>query len=148
MGAELQGTATFINKETGESERFKGVAEGTRDTVFRLDFCENGENPQKIYVFESAIDVLSFLQIFRQLYGCEKLKGCALVSMAGLKPEALKPFIESGTEIISCVDNDEHGQKFNRQNGFKDAEMLVNEGVKDWNELVLRWNAGGSWAVV
>ncbi len=48
LGAELQGTNTY--------QRFKGVAAGTSESVFALKIGE----PNKVYVFESAIDLLSF----------------------------------------------------------------------------------------
>ena len=54
LGAELQGTNTY--------QRFKGVAAGTADSVFSLKVG----TPNKVYVFESAIDLLSFRQLARR----------------------------------------------------------------------------------
>ncbi len=51
IGAEIQGT----NSE----KRYKGVAQGTSESVFSLKIGE----PKKCYVFESAIDLLSFKQL-------------------------------------------------------------------------------------
>ncbi len=67
----------------------------------------------------------------------ERIKDCLLVSMGGLKPNALKKLEASGLKIYSCVDNDEKGKKFNEVNGFKSAgKKLSEEGVKDWNQLL------------
>ena len=67
----------------------------------------------------------------------EKIKDSLLVSMGGLKPNALKKFEAEGLKIYSCVDNDDRGKKFNEANGFQSAgRKLSEEGVKDWNELL------------
>jgi len=129
VGAELQGTAT--------GNQFKGVATGTHDSVFKLDFCEKGQKPEKVFVFESAIDLLSF----RQMCAAEKLKGCALVSMAGLKYSAIQPFVDAGIKVLSCVDNDEKGREFNERHGLKASTILAKEGVKDYNDLLKKRNA-------
>ncbi len=78
FGAELQGTNTC--------QRFKRVAKGTSDSVF---FIKIGI-PNNAYIFESAIDLLSF----RQLASPSKLQDSILLSMAGLKLSVLKPLAE------------------------------------------------------
>lgn len=121
VGAEIQGT----NSE----KRYKGVAQGTSDSVFAMKIGE----PKKCYVFESAIDLMSFKQIANQ----EKIKNSVLVSMAGLKPNSLKSIAESGMKIYSCVDNDDAGHEFEIANGLPSCrKVLVDNGVKDYNELL------------
>lgn len=121
IGAEIQGT----NSE----KRFKGVAKGTRDSVFSFQIGD----PRKCYVFESAIDLLSFKQLANQ----EKIQNSVLVSMAGLKPNSLKSIADKGIKIYSCVDNDEAGHDFEISNGFPSCrKVLVENGVKDFNELL------------
>ncbi len=121
IGAEIQGT----NSE----KRFKGVAPGTSESVFSLKIGE----PQKCYIFESAIDLLSF----KQLANPEKLRNAVLVSMAGLKPNALKNISASGMKMYSCVDNDEAGRDFTARNMLVPCRKILEEnGVKDWNELL------------
>ena len=89
--------------------------------------------PKKCYVFESAIDLMSFKQIANQ----EKIKNSVLVSMAGLKPNTLKSIAESGMKIYSCVDNDDAGHEFEIANGLPSCrKVLVDNGVKDYNELL------------
>lgn len=121
VGAEIQGT----NSE----KRYKGVAQGTSESVFAVKIGE----PKKCYVFESAIDLLSF----KQLANPEKIQNSVLVSMAGLKLNSLKSFTEKGMKIYSCVDNDEAGQKFTDINNFTDFRKILEDNhVKDFNELL------------
>ena len=121
LGAELQGTNTY--------QRFKGVAAGTADSVFSLKVG----TPNKVYVFESAIDLLSF----RQLASPNKVQDSVLVSMAGLKPSTLKTFAERGLPLYACVDNDEAGSRFISDNNLIPCnKVLADSGVKDFNELL------------
>ena len=121
VGAELQGTSTY--------QRFKGVAAGTADSVFSVKIGK----PNKAYIFESAIDLLSF----RQLASPSKLQDSVLVSMAGLKPSALKPLAERGLSLYACVDNDEAGTRFIFENNLIPCNrVLIDSGVKDFNELL------------
>lgn len=121
VGAEIQGT----NSE----KRYKGVAQGTSESVFSVKIGE----PKKCYVFESAIDLLSFKQIANP----EKIQNSVLVSMAGLKVNSLKSIAEKGMKIYSCVDNDEAGKSFTAANNFTPCRRILEEnGVKDYNELL------------
>ncbi len=121
VGAEIHGTNTF--------KRFKKIAGSGDENLFQYAIG----TPKKVYAFESTIDLLSF----KMLADPEKIKDSLLVSMGGLKPNALKKIEASGLKIYSCVDNDEKGKKFNEVNGFQYAgRKLSEEGVKDWNELL------------
>lgn len=121
IGAEIQGTSSF--------QRYKGVAAGTSDSVFAVKIGE----PKKCYVFESAIDLLSFKQLANQ----ENINNSVLVSMAGLKPNSIKKLAESGMKMYSCVDNDEAGIKFTESNNLTACrKILEDHGVKDYNDLL------------
>ena len=121
IGAELQGTNSY--------QRFKGVAAGTSDSLFYVKIGK----PNRAYVFESAIDLLSF----RQLASPDKIQNSVLVSMAGLKPNSLKALSERGLELYACVDNDEAGIKFTKSNGLIPCNRILAENsVKDFNELL------------
>ena len=123
LGAELQGTNTF--------QRFKGVAAGTSDSLFSITIG----TPTKAYVFESAIDLLSF----RQLANQQKIQNSVLVSMAGLKPNSLKTLTERGLQLFACVDNDEAGRNFISSNNLTQRNHILKEfGVKDFNELLMK----------
>lgn len=121
VGAEIQGT----NAE----KRYKGVAAGTSDSLFSVTIG----TPTKAYVFESAIDLLSF----RQLANQQKIQNSVLVSMAGLKPNSLKALTERGLQLFACVDNDEAGRNFISNNNLTQRNHILKEfGVKDFNELL------------
>lgn len=121
IGAEIQGT----NSE----KRYKGVAPGTSDSLFSVTIG----TPTKAYVFESAIDLLSF----RQLANQQKIQNSVLVSMAGLKPNSLKTLSERGLQLFACVDNDEAGRNFISNNNLTQRNHILKEfGVKDFNELL------------
>ena len=121
VGAELQGTSSY--------HRFKGVAAGTSDSLFAVKIG----TPNRAYVFESAIDLLSF----RQLANPAKIENSVLVSMAGLKPNSLKSLSERGLNLYACVDNDEAGIKFTNNNGLIPCNRILAENsVKDFNELL------------
>lgn len=121
VGAEIQGT----NSE----KRYKGVAQGTSESVFAVKIGE----PKKCYVFESAIDLLSF----KQLANPQKIQNSLLVSMAGLKLNSLKSITEKGIKMYSCVDNDDAGRTFTTASNFTPCRRILEEnGVRDYNELL------------
>lgn len=121
IGAEIQGTYS--------QKRYKGVAKGTVDSVFSIKFGE----PRKCYVFESAIDLLSFWQLADR----QKIQGSLLVSMAGLKYSSIKWIADSGMTIYSCTDNDSAGREFTLYHGFRSCQQILEENsVKDFNELL------------
>ncbi len=130
IGAELQGC--------NSKRRFKGIAPGTGDSAFMFTPVPARDGKiRRAYIFESAIDLLSFYTF------CENkhlLTGSLLVSMAGLKPSVPKRLQAEGIEIISCVDNDDAGRRFEQDNGFVRSESvkqkLDHRGFKDWNELL------------
>lgn len=125
VGAEIQGTNSEI--------RYKGVAQGTSESVFAVKIGE----PKKAYVFESAIDLLSF----KQLANPEKIQNSVLVSMAGLKPNTLKSLAESGVKMFSCVDNDEAGINFTTTSKLTPCRKILEENsVKDYNELLQKFS--------
>lgn len=144
VGAEIQGT--------NSQKRYKGVAAGTSDSLFVVkigDTMSQGESqkcgtdaahqklshkePTRSYIFESAIDLLSFKQIAKP----QRIQNCMLVSMAGLKPNTLNKLVDSGMELLACVDNDTAGKNFIKSNNLVSRNHILSEhGVKDFNELL------------
>ena len=131
IGGEIQGCNSF--------KRFKGIAPGTGDSAFIFSPVpsKNGK-PKRAYIFESAIDLMSFYTF------CEdkrKIEGALFVSMAGLKPTVPKALEAQGIEIFSCVDNDEAGRRFEAENNFPRSQFVKDKldrnGFKDWNELLV-----------
>lgn len=107
---------------------YKGVSKGTSDSYFEYD----KGNPPKAYVFESAIDMMSFMQLHPEADNCK------FVSMAGLKKFAVEELLSKNLEVILCVDNDNAGKNFCER--FKGRCLVFTEcrmyGVKDFNELL------------
>jgi hypothetical protein len=131
VGGELQGLNSF--------KRFKGIAAGTGDSAFMFTPVPSKDGrTYRAFIFESAIDLMSFYTFCNEK---DKLVGAMLVSMAGLKPTVPKMLQAQGVRIISCVDNDDAGRRFEQENGFERApgviEKLDKIGFKDWNELLV-----------
>ena len=130
IGGEIQGCNSF--------KRFKGIVAGTGESAFMFSpFPAKDGKPKRAYIFESAIDLMSFYTF------CDKKKmtGAVFVSMAGLKPAIPKKLCEQGVQIISCVDNDDAGRQFEKENNFVRSESVKGyldyKGFKDWNELLV-----------
>ena len=81
---------------SGKLKNYKGVAPGTSESFFRYD---KGE-PKKAYVFESSIDLMSFMALHPDVTDCK------FVAMAGLKPNVVEKLIARGLPVTLCVDND------------------------------------------
>lgn len=130
VGGEIQGINSF--------KRYKGIVSGTGNSAFTfMPVPSKDGKPDRAYIFESAIDLMSFYSFCNK----KKLEGAVFISMAGLKPTVPKKLQEQGVKIISCVDNDDAGRKFEAENGFVRSEsvkkILDEQGFKDWNELLV-----------
>lgn len=142
-----------IDREAIESEvhsklkNYKGVAPGTTESYFSYD----KGNPQKAFVFESSIDLMSFMSLHLDVTDCK------FVAMAGLKPNVVEKLLEKNMPVTLCVDNDTAGEKFAGRFGsqVKVFTECRHYGVKDFNELLTvrktvpfkdKVNAVKSWA--
>lgn len=128
-------------------KNYKGVAPGTTESYFSYD----KGNPQKAFVFESAIDLMSFMSLHLDVTDCK------FVAMAGLKPNVVEKLLEKNMPVTLCVDNDTAGEKFAGRFGsqVKVFTECRHYGVKDFNELLTvrktvpfkdKVNAVKSWA--
>lgn len=125
VGAEKVGTST--------EKRYKGIEAGS-DSRYGFEVVRgNGKNAM---FFESAIDMLSFLQ----LYG-EGLSDFRLVSMAGVKPDTVEATIKrngiSPENVYLCSDNDKAGNEFADKLIEKYPQMrriTAQNEFKDWND--------------
>jgi len=118
-GIEKHGTNTMTTKSFRVTEGRKGF------------FLSIGE-PETICIFESAIDLLSFLEMYRN-----RLKAHLLVSMGGLNGLALelrKQYPDA--RIFLCVDNDEAGNQFADKLKGMNMPKFQTKDVKDWNDLL------------
>ena len=122
VGAEVNGTLSDM--------RFKGIKTGSKyGCGYNLTY---GDKTAYALFFESAIDLLSFVDLSR-MRG-KGLEGCRLTSLAGLKQNIFDCTMEQLPEAqpFLCVDNDEAGQKFIAANPAAKARQ-PDPAYKDWN---------------
>ena len=128
VGAETVGTLT--------TKRFKGIKEGS---TYGYGYTViQGEVTRYALFFESAIDLLSFMDVVKLKN--KSLDSCILVSLAGLKEnifeQTMHKLDESITPIL-CVDNDAAGENFIKQALAKCDNIKIfrpEKQFKDWNE--------------
>ncbi len=128
VGGEIQGLES--------NKRYKGMVAGTGESYF--SFSPTQTRSIRAFVFESAIDLMSFYSMCKDK---SKLNGTLLVSMAGLKPHVVKQLREKNILVISAVDNDDAGRKFEKENGLARSNSVIEKldihGFKDWNERLV-----------
>lgn len=149
VGAEFNGTLTNL--------RYKGIAAGTKYGYgFNLRTCEIF-NIRNYMFFESAIDMLSYINIQHIKGSLNNYSNTLFTSMGGLKINIIKNTLEAfksnfEPNIYLCVDNDTAAKNFcekvcNDLEGFKINSMVtsaypkqdiyfpvVPEYGKDWND--------------
>ncbi len=139
--AALRGTlsqSTFVGEVSGSDKRFS----------FSLP-REQGKNiTSDVYVFESAIDALSYLTLigFEQTADWHSIQCLSLGGgISNLKelPISLEHFLETHTavrKVILCLDQDETGRNatrliIERLEGYEVVDLPPQKG-KDYNELL------------
>lgn len=112
---------------TLSNRRFKGILSGSAPngyiTIDGRTEQEKNTAPHTVYVCESAIDAMSFVQLNpRQV----------ALSMGGLKPVTLNRICNDypNSEIVLAVDNDPAGDAFAAQTGHSRSRPVN----KDWND--------------
>ncbi|MDD7517477.1 toprim domain-containing protein [Ruminococcus flavefaciens] len=127
IGAEKVGTSTEY--------RFKGIAEHSAEGHGFEVVKGSGE---KAFFFESAIDMLSYLQMHDN-----ELDNCRMVSMMGLKPsivlDTVLRYNIQPQNVFLCSDNDEKGNQFAERlmSEYPDMKRIVTpDTYKDWNDML------------
>ena len=127
IGAEKVGTST--------DHKFKGIATGSAAGHGFEVVRGSGE---KAFFFESAIDMLSYLQMHDK-----ELTDCRLVSMMGVKPNiVLDTMLRnniSPDHVFLCSDNDTAGNEFAQrlQEQYPDMKRVITpDTYKDWNDML------------
>ncbi|MDR1408886.1 MAG: DUF3991 and toprim domain-containing protein [Oscillospiraceae bacterium] len=129
VGAELVGTAPNI--------RFKGIKSGGKfGCGYNLAYGD-----KKVYTlfFESAIDLLSFIELSRM--NGKSLEDCHLTSLMGLKENIFNYTMAKfpDTQAFLCVDNDEAGANFIKKLQESNIDVGVRSpdaAYKDWNDML------------
>ena len=132
IGAELHGS--------NPRKPFKGFTGGFKHgTGFHLNWKCKSASVDRLYAFESAIDLLSFLTLVEAGEVDADIENSVLLSLGGVKPEVLYTCLnayEVQEQVFLCVDNDSAGENF--LNGFKGiegyTELCPDKIYKDWND--------------
>ena len=127
IGAEKVGTST--------DHKFKGIATGSAAGHGFEVVRGTGE---KAFFFESAIDMLSYMQMHDK-----ELTDCRLVSMMGVKPNiVLDTMLRHNIppeKVFLCSDNDTAGNDFAQrlQEQYPDMKRVITpDTYKDWNDML------------
>lgn len=98
IGADVQGTLS--------EKRYKGIVPGS-DGTFTY---QKGITYDKVFLFEAPIDLISYVQMHPEV------TNACFVSMGGLKPNKVAEYLNNDKlKIVSCVDNDIYGKRFNNR---------------------------------
>lgn len=83
----------------------------------KYSFSLIGTNKNKLYVFESVIDMLSYASFYAIRNGQDSWQELTMISLGGKSDVALDEFLQNNpiTEITLCLDNDEAGRHASAQ---------------------------------
>lgn len=153
LGYDEVGNVKYAGCRSTNESKFKNDATGSNKSYsFRL---ESKEKTDTIYIFEGAIDLLSFASFFK-LYG-QKWEDKTMISLAGVYqpakiieqskvPTAIQNYLDKHSEvkeIVLCLDNDEAGRNATKalQIVLSDKYKVVDKPprfCKDYNEYLCR----------
>lgn len=128
-----RGTHDYVDRE-GKKRQFKNEPEGSDK---RFSFSYAGSN-HKLCLFESCIDLMSFLTLFPES------RHTHMLSLGGTGDDALQQYIADHPDInfiFSCLDADPAGKEAslrisrNIPQSCRFARMIPTR-YKDWNELL------------
>lgn len=137
------GNAVFVgyNKNKAASAALRGVGKDRFvKTQDNSDFSypyRVGNGEESIYVFESPIDLLSYLSMY------EKDEKATYISLYGVSTKAVDVFLEENPRcntIIICTDNDKKGENVYNRLKKQDLKQIVlreRPTYKDFNEDLL-----------
>lgn len=124
VGAEKIGTS---------ENRFKSFEKGSA-SGYGFEITKG--NPVNTYFFESAVDAVSFADLFPER------SDYRLVSMAGVKPsiveETMKRYGIPQENVYLCTDNDQAGNAFADKltARYPNMKRLMPQEAKDWNDIL------------
>jgi hypothetical protein len=128
---------------TLSDKKFKGIEKGSE---YGYGFnIRNTNEPEKAFFFESAIDLISFVQYIGFEKAYDLMDNSIFLSMAGLKEnvfEHTQELYNKPKNVFLCVDNDQAGLNFvnNIKSKYEsfDIKYIFPKKCKDWNELYRR----------
>ena len=139
VGRDADGIPRYAHcRGTGETKYRGDVAESDKS----YGFCHRGTDNQ-LFVFEAAIDLLSFIQLFPKDW-----KKRSYLSLGGISSAALMAFLSERPQITSvflCLDNDHAGneacEKLAEEIPDGYSVIRLKPSRKDWNEILCDKNA-------
>ena len=146
VGRDADGIPRYAHcRGTGETKYRGDVAESDKS----YGFCHRGTDNQ-LFVFEAAIDLLSFIQLFPKNW-----KKRSYLSLGGISSAALMTFLSERPQITSvflCLDNDQAGNEACEKLAEKIPDgysvIRLKPSKKDWNEILCDKNADRKKAII
>ena len=146
VGRDADGIPRYAHcRGTGETKYRGDVAESDKS----YGFCHRGTDNQ-LFVFEAAIDLLSFIQLFPKDW-----KKRSYLSLGGISGVALRAFLSERPQITSvflCLDNDQAGneacEKLAEEIPDGYSVIRLKPSRKDWNEILCDKNADRKKAII
>ena len=139
VGRDADGIPRYAHcRGTGEI-KYRGDVTGSDKSY---GFSYRGTDNQ-LFVFEAAIDLLSFIQLFPKDW-----KKRSYLSLGGVSSVALMTFLSERPQITSvflCLDNDQAGNEACEKLAGEISEgysvIRLKPSRKDWNEILCNKNA-------
>ena len=134
VGRDADGIPRYAHcRGTGEIKYRGDVAGSDKSYGFSYRGTDN-----QLFVFEAAIDLLSFIQLFPKDW-----KKRSYLSLGGVSSVALMSFLSERAQITSvflCLDNDEAGNEACEKLAGEISEgysvIRLKPSRKDWNEIL------------
>lgn len=145
VGRDSEGNPRYASWRNAGAEQLRGDVSGSqkeygfKSVAFWDEDKQRKRLARKLYVFESPIDLLSFITLYPKYWHENHY-----LSLGGVSAKALKTFLSERSEveqIILCLDNDKAGHEACAK--LFDAipsRYAVNQLVpskKDWNEVLV-----------
>ena len=139
VGRDADGIPRYAHCRGTGGIKYRGDVSGSDKSY---GFCHRGEDNQ-LFVFEAAIDLLSFIQLFPKDW-----KKRSYLSLGGVSSVALMTFLSERPQITSvflCLDNDHAGNEACEKlageipDGYR--VIRLKPARKDWNEILCDENA-------
>lgn len=145
VGRDSEGNPRYASWRNAGEEQLRGDVSGSqkeycfKSVAFWDEDKQRKRLARKLYVFESPIDLLSFLTLYPKYWHENHY-----LSLGGVSAKALKTFLSERSEveqIILCLDNDKAGHEAcAKLFDSIPARYTVNQLVpskKDWNEVLV-----------
>ena len=145
VGRDSEGNPRYASWRNAGAEQLRGDVSGSqkeygfKSVAFWDEDKQRKRLARKLYVFESPIDLLSFLTLYPKYWHENHY-----LSLGGVSAKALKTFLSERSDveqIILCLDNDKAGHEACvKLFDVIPSRYAVNQLVpsrKDWNEVLV-----------